>query len=45
MPPWLNTLSIGADDVSFHSTVGKQMLKIPVVMSFYSFKLLHSIFK
>ena len=28
MPPWQNTLSIGADDAGFHSTVGRPMANV-----------------
>ena len=29
MPPWQNTLSIGADDVGFHSTLGRPIAVVP----------------
>ena len=28
MPPWQNTLSIGADDAGFHSTVGRPIANV-----------------
>ena len=28
MPPWQNTLSIGADDAGFHFTVGRPMANV-----------------
>ena len=30
MPPWQDTLSIGADDVGFHSTVGRPIARVTI---------------